>query len=282
MRFHADPLLVSRRVSRSRFRATHACGVAMLCGFALAGGTETKPGEAWRPLPLIADAKLAEEWCHVGWGGFVVEDGALRTECSPKGLGLLVYRKERFGNCQIRVVFRCRDTKSNAGVFVRVAEGILDQVGKPGAAFDRDADGRISAASMKQMMDSAEREEGPWFAVHRGYEVQIMDENDAFHRTGAVYSLCASSAVSTKLPGEWKTMIITLSDNHIVVDLEGRQITDFDPASPSVPREREWFEPKREPERPKTGYIGLQNHDPGDVVWFKEIGVRPLPDLHTE
>ena len=282
MRFHADPLLVSRRVSRSRFRATHACGVAMLYGFALAGGTETKPGEAWRPLPLIADAKLAEEWCHVGWGGFVVEDGALRTECSPKGLGLLVYRKERFGNCQIRVVFRCRDTKSNAGVFVRIAEGILDQVGKPGAAFDRDADGRISAASMKQMMDSAEREEGPWFAVHRGYEVQIMDENDTFHRTGAVYSLCASSAVPTKPPGEWKTMIITLSDNRIVVDLEGRQITDFDPARSSVPRERKWFEPKREPERPKTGYIGLQNHDPGDVVWFKEISIRPLPDLHTE
>jgi hypothetical protein len=77
-------------------------------------------------------------------------------------------------------------------------------------------------------------------------------------------------------------MIITLSDNRIVVDLEGRQITDFDLASPSVPRERKWFEPKREPERPKRGYIGLQNHDPGDVVWFKEIGVRPLPDLHTE
>jgi hypothetical protein len=25
------------------------------------------------------------------------------------------------------------------------------------------------------------------------------------------------------------------------------------------------------------GYIGLQNHDPGDIVWFREISVRPLP-----
>jgi hypothetical protein len=25
------------------------------------------------------------------------------------------------------------------------------------------------------------------------------------------------------------------------------------------------------------GYIGLQNHDPGDVVWFRDISVRPLP-----
>jgi len=36
-------------------------------------------------------------------------------------------------------------------------------------------------------------------------------------------------------------------------------------------------EPKREPKRPEAGYIGLQNHDPGDIVWFKEVSVRPLP-----
>lgn len=33
------------------------------------------------------------------------------------------------------------------------------------------------------------REEGPWFAVHRGYEIQIMDANDPFHRTGAIRGL---------------------------------------------------------------------------------------------
>jgi hypothetical protein len=27
-----------------------------------------------------------------------------------------------------------------------------------------------------------------------------------------------------------------------------------------------------------TAYIGLQNHDPGDVVYFKEVSVRPLDD----
>lgn len=214
----------------------------------------------------------------MGWGGFVVEDGALRTECDPRGLGLLVWQPERFGDCQLRVVFRSREAKSNAGVFVRIADGVLAQAGNPGAAFDRDAAGRISPASMKRMMESAEREEGPWFAVHRGYEVQIMDENDAFHRTGAVYSLAAASGTSSKPPGEWKTMIITLADNRILVDLEGKRLTDFDPAGPSVPRERKWYEPKREPARPRKGYLGLQNHDPGDVVWFREISVRALPD----
>ena len=233
---------------------------------------------SWRPLPLIVGGRIAGGWVHVGWGGFVVDGDSVRTECDPKGLGLLVYKKERFGNCQIRVVFRSKEAKSNSGVFVRIADGILDQVNKPGAAFDRDVNGKISKPSMQSMMASAEREEGPWFAVHRGYEVQIMDANDKFHRTGAIYSLAASDSISKKTSDEWKTMVITLAGNRVFVDLESQRVTSFDPESPNVPRERQWFEPKREPKRPENGYIGLQNHDPGDVVWFKEVSVRPLPE----
>jgi hypothetical protein len=33
----------------------------------------------------------------------------------------------------------------------------------------------------------------------------------------------------------------------------------------------------REPKRPVVGYIGLQNHDPGEIVWFREVSVRSLP-----
>jgi hypothetical protein len=160
---------------------------------------------------------------------------------------------------------------------VRIADGILEQAGQPGAAFDRDATGKPSTESMEKMKASAEREEGPWFAVHRGYEVQIADATDPFHRTGAIYSLAPSSAVSNRPPGEWKTMIITLEGNRVFVDLEGQRITSFDPGSPELPPRKQWYEPKREPKRPEAGYIGLQNHDPGDVVWFKEISVRPLP-----
>ena len=95
----------------------------------------------WKTLPLIKDGKVDPAWVHVGYGGFVVDDGALRTECDPKGLGLLVYSKERLGNCQLRVVFKTKDERANAGVYVRIADGILEQVGKPGAAFDRDTKG---------------------------------------------------------------------------------------------------------------------------------------------
>jgi len=253
------------------------CMAAVACCLPVLHGAESVSEPAWRALPLITEGKVNSSWTHVGWGGFVVDHGALRTECDPRGLGLLVYRKERFGNCQIRVVFKSKEAKSNSGVYVRIADGILEQAREPGAAFERDAAGKPSKESGQKMQVSAAREEGPWFAVHRGYEVQIADGGDPFHRTGAIYSLAPSSAVSKKEPGEWKTMIITLGGNQILVELDGQRITTFDPRSPDLPPQRQWYEPKREPKRPEAGYIGLQNHDPGDVVWFKEVSVRRLP-----
>ncbi|HXJ55759.1 MAG TPA: DUF1080 domain-containing protein [Verrucomicrobiae bacterium] len=232
---------------------------------------------AWRPLPLIKDGKVDPSWLHVGWGGFVVDEGTLRAECDAKGLGLLVYQKERLGNCQIRVVFKGKEPKSNSGVYVRLDDGILKEAGRTGAAFARDAAGKPSVESMEQMKASGEKEEGPWYAVHHGYEVQIADAGDPYHRTGAIYSLAPSSAVPKKVGGQWRTMIITLAGERIRVDLDGQRVATFDPSSPNLPARKQWHEPKREPKRPEVGYLGLQNHDPGDIVWFKEISVRPLP-----
>jgi hypothetical protein len=268
--------------ARSRFPFTRhiALGSVIIAAFTCAAtalrSAESTSGPAWRALPLITDGKVDANWEHTGWGGFVVDNGALRTDCDPRGLGLLVYKKEPLGNCQIRVVFKAKEERSNAGVYVRIADGILDQLGKPGAAFDRDANGKISKESMEKMQASAEREEGPWFAVHRGYEVQIADGGDPSHGTGAIYSLAARSGTAKKA-GEWRTMIITLAGERILVDLDGRRVTTFDATSRDLPPRKQWHEPKREPKRPVVGYIGLQNHDPGDVVWFKEVSVRPLP-----
>lgn len=250
--------------------------VVFVAAFAFALPALRSAESEWRPLPLITDGKLDPNWIHVGWGGFAVEEGVLRTDCALQGLGLLVYKKERLGNCQIRVVFKAKDGKSNSGIYVRMAGGILDQAGKPGAAFDRDTAGKISKDSMEMMQASADRDEGPWYAVHHGYEVQIADGGDPFHRTGSIYSLAPSSAVPTK-GGEWRTMIITLAGERILVDLDGRRVSSLDLASSTLPPRKEWHEPKREPKRPEAGYIGLQNHDPGDVVWFKEVSARPLP-----
>lgn len=240
-------------------------------------GANDSSSDGWRALPLITEGKVDPAWVHIGYGGFAVEAGALRTECDAKGLGLLVYREEKFGNCQIRIVYKSKDAKSNSGVYVRIDDGILEKINEKHAPAERDSQGNLTNDSMQIFKDASEKEQGPWYAVHHGYEIQICDAAGGKRsRTGAVYSLAESSALSDKPPTEWKTMIITLKGNEVLVDIDGKRVTTFDPDSNRIPAERQWYEPKRAPKRPTTGYIGLQNHDPGDVVYFKEVNVRSL------
>src|SRR4051794_4556211 len=77
-------------------------------------------GADWRVLPLIEKGQVASDWQQAGWGKLVVEGDAIRTAPDEKGLGLLVYTKERLGNCQIRIVYRPKDARSNSGVHIRM------------------------------------------------------------------------------------------------------------------------------------------------------------------
>jgi hypothetical protein len=252
--------------------------VCRLAGSVVAatGLTPLRAADGWRNLPLIKDGRVAPEWAFLGYGKFSVDNGTLRTDCAPEGLGLLIYRKEPLGNCQLRVVFKTKDARSNSGIYVRIADGILDQVSNPGPAFVRDSKGTPSDDSMAKVKAAAEKETGAWYAVHRGYEVQIDGSGDTWHRTGAIYSLAPVTGTPGRPADEWQTMVITLKGETITVDLNGQQVSSFDPQSPGLPPRKLWHEPKREPKRPVVGYFGLQTHDPGDVVWFKEVSVRPL------
>jgi len=225
----------------------------------------------WRQLPLTKDGKIHPDWGFTGYGKFVVEDGAIRTDPDTKGLGLLVYKKEKLGNCQFRLVFKAKDARSNSGFYVRVADGILKQFDQPGAAFERDAAGKPTDASEEKVKASSEREEGPWYAVHQGYEVQIAGGS-----TGSIYSLANTAVDSKDAHGKWRTMVITLEGDRIDVELDGKQASSVDTSRKDLPPRNIYHAPKREPKRPEAGYIGLQTHDPGDIVWFKEISVRPL------
>lgn len=203
------------------------------------------PPHPWRSLPLIKDGKVDPAWVHLGYGGFVVEDGTLRTECDERGLGLLLYEKEKFGDCQIRVVYKQKDAKSNAGVYVRIDDGILKKIDENHAPAARDASGQLTDESLQIFQQASEKELGPWYAVHHGYEVQICDSAEGKRsRTGAIYSLAASTALPDKRPDEWKTMKITLDGNLVKVEIEAKTVTRFDPDSKDIPADREWYEPK--------------------------------------
>ena len=240
-------------------------------------GNGATAADGWRTLPLVRDGKIHPAWDHVGFGGFVVEpDGSLRTENDERGLGLLVYTKEKFGDCQLRVVYRSKDPGSNAGVFVRVDDGILKRLDEQPPAAKRNANGTLTDEGVNAMQEASEKELGPWYAVHHGYEVQIADAGDEFHRTGAVYSFNRAEKAPDKPRDQWRTMLITLRGNVVEVDIDGQRVSTFDSAAADLPPRKQWHEPRREHRRPQKGYIGLQNHDPGDVVFFKEVSVRPL------
>ena len=160
-------------------------------------------------------------------------------------------------------------------MIIRLDAGVLDWVGKDSPAVRREKDGKLSAEMIARMQEASDKEQGAWYAVHHGYEVQICNTGDALHRTGAVYSL-APAAVADRPQGEWRTMLITLDGNLVRVELDGKLLTTFDPASKDNPPRKIWHEPKRDAKRPESGYLGLQTHDPGDVVWFKEVSVRTI------
>jgi len=184
--------------------------------------------------PLF-NGKDLEGWSHVGQGRFVIENGVLRTE---GGMGLLWYQREKIGDATIRVVYRAPQPQGagNSGVFIRIP---------------------------------AEPTE-PWMPVNKGYEVQIDASGDDHHCTGVLYSF--TKARAKPATREWDTMEITLEGDRTVVVVNGVTVTDFREGDAVPPRAKP-YEPERGP-RPKSGYIGLQNHDDKDVVLFKEISVR--------
>lgn len=238
---------------------------------------DTAASPSWRSLPLVRDGAIDQEWVQIGGGSFVVEDGQLRTNWDDRGLGLLLYRKEPFGNCQLRVIYKSKEPRCNSGVFVRIDRGILERINDVSPALQRDASGALLPSALQQMMEASTKERGPWYAVHHGFEVQICDQSDEYHRTGAIYSLARAAELPAPAPNHWRTMVITLKGTQVLVDIDGKRITTFDSARKDRRREKKWYEPDSQPKRPAVGYIGLQNHDPNDVVWFKDVSVRPLP-----
>ena len=249
--------------------------VAVLTGFIGGRAAEAE----WRTLPLITNGKLNTNWVQIGYGTWEVEGADLKSRPDAKGIGLLVYTKERFGDCQLKVVFRAKDTNCNSGVYVRIGDDILDQITKPGAAMKRKATGEPTEESEKEIKLSSERLEGPWYAVHQGYEIQIDSSEDpaatAYNGTGSVYSLAKTEADYADT-SKWSTFIITLAGEQIIVEMNGQVVCSFNPATDQAPPRGEWYEPIRELKRPKAGYIGLQTHDPKDIVYFREVSVRAL------
>lgn len=222
-------------MSSTKLVSIAACAIALTCVMtANADEPASKAAAKSGDWKPLFNGRNLDGWQHVGPGEIVVENGALKT---VGGMGLLWYTREKFGNAVIRVVYKSQGD-SNSGVFIRIPEQPTE----------------------------------PWMPVNKGYEVQIDDSDDDWHRTGVLYSF--TRTLAQPKTQEWNTMEITIEDERTVVTVNGTKVTDYREGAP-VPEKKQKSEPDRG-KRAASGYIGLQNHEPKDVVYFKEVSVRKL------
>lgn len=219
------------------------------CAFLLAALLLVLP--AWaqvKPDPgftALFDGSSLNGWSHSGDGSITLEHGELVTH---HGMGLLWYTRRKFTNYILRVVYRQTSYHDNSGVYIKIGPG--KPVGKQGAMY----------------------------GVNHGYEAQIDDTDDSYHRTGCIYSLapCPKDHIPWQ---DWHTMEIRVVGHTIDVYLNGRHMSHFVETQPVPPKKESW-EPDRHL-RPLSGYIGLQNDndDQGrdNHVHFRLVEIKELP-----
>jgi hypothetical protein len=158
-------------------------------GQAGAGGTVE------RLLTMRDNRYVLEGWRHQGPGGFTLDStaGVLK---SYGGMGLLWYGAKQYGDFVLELDFRCADSATNSGVFLRV----------PGEPTSDEY-------------------------IYHSFEIQISDAvGEGIHRTGAVYDAEAPSDSASRAPGEWNHFAITFRGSHITVVLNDKKVIDWDAA----------------------------------------------------
>ncbi len=168
-------------------------------------------------------------WNHYGPGWFELDErtGVLKSQ---GGMGLLWYSPKQYGDFILELDFRCSTPDTNSGVFVRVPE------------FPKSDD-----------------------YIYHSFEIQICDSGKGIHKTAAVYDAEAPTSDASLPVGRWNHMKITCRGANIMIELNGRQVVDWN-AEPRG-KVRDFL---------TRGYIGLQNHDSLSPVYFRDIFVKEL------
>ena len=96
----------------------------------------------------------------------------------------------------------------------------------------------------------------PWDAVNKGYEIQVDDSTpEPERRTASVYSFQTAADGASKGPGVWNHYEIEVRGQQYIVRLNGRRVNEY------------------EGKRALRGFVGLQNHDAGSKVTFRDLRV---------
>jgi hypothetical protein len=114
-----------------------------------------------------------------------------------------------------------------------------------------------------------EYQETDWPA--KGYEAQVNNSQEDPRRTGSLYAVVDKDTTPVD-DGEWFEYEITVRGKQITLKVNGEITVDYtEPENPPQPdgmRDR----------RLSSGTIALQAHDPGSVVRYRNIRIKPLSE----
>ena len=205
----------------------------------LLGITSTR-ADNW--LTLFNGKDLSGWRANVMPESFSVADGAIRVNATKASAHLFYVGELKegfacFKNFELEAT--CRgETNSNSGIFVHTDMSTRDK------------------------------------ALHlaKGYEIQLNSSQREKRKTGSLYAVVDLDK-SPVDESQWFRVRITVQDQRITVQLNGRQVVDYtEPPRVQRPAER-----AGRLLNPEGGGIALQAHDPESVFYFKDLRIKRLP-----
>ena len=103
----------------------------------------------------------------------------------------------------------------------------------------------------------------------KGYEVQVNNSQSDWRRSGSLYGIADIREVYVR-DNEWYTEHIIVKDKKITVKINDRVVVEY--TEPEAVEKREG----RKDRRLSSGTFALQGHDPGSVIYYRQVLVKPL------
>jgi hypothetical protein len=194
----------------------------------------------WRSLP----AENRGDWS--------LRDGVLVGAGSEDKLVYLVYVDEQLADFELKLQYRMA-TRGNSGVEIRAR---VDKSGKrPLEGYHADFGDIGHGPGVLGAWDFhfARREE---YACPRG-TLLVIDEDGGTHRT----EIDGALSVEDLHKQDWNHLHIVARGPHMRFTINGKPASEFT---------------DNKPERLESGMIGLQIHDAGMIVEFKDIRLKKL------
>ena len=93
----------------------------------------------------------------------------------------------------------------------------------------------------------------------KGYEAQVNNTHKDPRKTGSLYAISDVKEILCE-DNKWWTQHIICQGNHIIIKVNDKVVVDY------VDKENRFAK----------GRLGLQQHDPGSVVHYRNLMVKPL------